>query len=511
MSFVRRGSEHVCRPATSSAGAVPRRLVRLPAAVALLLMLSGQAQAATWREAVAGERDTVAFFGAHGELLRAPFDLATRETLWAPDGAEHLVRLAVAPDGVRLAWLTRSGDRTATTLWLWDRDGTRRVAAYWGLVPSDYGSLRFEAVMPSVDDPEIVGERWLIPSSATRTGSCNAMAWMWDGSALLFGYRDGLARAPLDTGLVRVVSPALVMGLRRLDPAPMLLADVIHLGQGRFGDIVAASPELSRDGTGRARGVEESPGERTKGQRVVAQPGSYLLYPVGREMRIFSAPDLLPTDPWTASPGTLWWVENKRRLRAVRAHDPKPTLERESKDPIVWLEYVAGRRSVLTAAGRAVIARPEDPGPESTLLATGRPIETVLAAAGATLRAVVTHDSLIAWEPATGVSHAIALGGVSPTALLHLEADTWVVVDAEGRHPSPALYRLDLEAGRLETLSAPEVRGGRVSAGPGGRTLLIAAAGAHRPTSVSVYDLATRQWSEAQNPGITGWELLTPH
>ena len=73
-----------------------------------------RAGAAAWSEVFAAEGDTVVFFGADGLLLRAPFSLATRETLWVPSGGQHLVRLRVSPDGHRVAWLTRAHDRDTT-------------------------------------------------------------------------------------------------------------------------------------------------------------------------------------------------------------------------------------------------------------------------------------------------------------------------------------------------------------------------------------------------------------
>jgi len=210
-----------------------------------------------WSKAFADERDTVVFLTSRA-LVRAPFSLATRDTVWQGTDDELLVRVLASPDGRRLAWLTRASDRSLTTLWIWDSDGVRRRAGFASLRPSDYESSRSASMRPTLHDVDATGARFATAGTFSRTSLSNALAWDWDGSGVWFGFRDGIGRAPVDTDTVRVMSPALALALRRLDPAPMLLAEVMRLEKGRL----SAAPWVEPTADGRCDRGRQRPGRQ---------------------------------------------------------------------------------------------------------------------------------------------------------------------------------------------------------------------------------------------------------
>ena len=62
-----------------------------------VLSAPARLEAAAWSEVFAADTDTMVFIGADGTLLRAPFSLATRETLWTPPPGQGLLRVRVSP------------------------------------------------------------------------------------------------------------------------------------------------------------------------------------------------------------------------------------------------------------------------------------------------------------------------------------------------------------------------------------------------------------------------------
>ena len=487
--------------------------------VTALAPAPARARGSDWSRTFAGERDTVVFLTSHA-LVRAPFSLTGGDTLWQ-SSHEMLVRVLASPDGHRLAWLTRASDRSVTTLWLWDADGVRRRAAFASLRPSDYESSRSASMRPTLGDADATGARFATSGTFSRTSLSNAMAWDWDGSGVWFGFREGIGRAPVDSDSVRVMSPALALALRRLDPAPMLLAEVMRLDKGRYSGTPWVEPTADGRWAASPRPMPPNPdlsstlpetGSSDLGSRVVMQLGTYLLYPSRRELRAFRVEGLDPSDPWTASDETVWWLDGGKRVSAVTATDPRGTREFEDPDEIVWFEYVAARRALVRAAGRRLLERSESGGGDRQVLATGSPIQAVLEAPGDSARYLVTRDSLIVWQPASGATRAVALDGGRPRRVLVAENGVRLFVtggfgDGGG---TPQISRLDPDASRLVSLEVPETANGEITLTPSGRRILLYPVTERLPKGLQVFDLEHGGWSDTDEPALLGWESVTP-
>jgi hypothetical protein len=336
-----------------------------------------------------------------------------------------------------------------------------------------------------------------------------------------FGFRDGIGRAPVDNDSVRVMSPALTLALRRLDPAPMLLAEVMRLEKGRL----SAAPWVEPTADGRwAAGPSPmppnpdlsntlpKPPSSDLGTRVVMALGTYLLYPGVRDLRAFKVEGLDPSDPWTASEETVWWLDGGKKVSAVRATDPRGTREFEDKNDIVWFEYLSSRRALVRATGRGLLERPESGGEDRLVIATGSAIQAVLEAPEDSARYVVTGDSLIAWQPASGVARAVPLSGARPRRVLVAAGGVRVFVtggygDGGG---SPRLDRLDPGARALVSIDVPKTTNGAVTLTPSGRRILLYPVTERLPKSLQVFDLAHGGWSATSDPALLGWERLAP-
>lgn len=463
--------------------------------------------AARWSDAFADEADTVVFL-APASLVRAPFSMSGGDTVWRAPDSERLAWVATSPDRRHLAWLSRSSDRSATTLWLWDAEGVRRRAGYAPLAPTDYGVPRFASGQPSLDDADATGGRFVASGAMTRTNSANALTWDWAGTGVWLGYRDGIALAPVDTTTVRVVSPALALGLRRLDPAPMLYAEVIRLGQGRDAAVIEESRDYARSGTGRPSGIQDPNASKAGGNRVEAQPGAYVMYPGLHELRAFRVPGFDPSDPWTASATTVWWIDGARSVSAVRADDSRGTFEFEDPEPIVWFEYIDTRHALFRALGSALIEREETGNRDRKVFATGSPIRAVFAAGGDPARYVMTRDSLLVWDPGSGAVRGVALDGAVPVRVLAAAGGVRVLVSGEAGHDVLRLDRLDPDATKLVSLGAPALKKAAVTLTPSGRRLLLYPAGERPPRVVEMCDIAKAGWTEVALPEVLGWERV---
>ena len=499
-------------PLVRAASATARGL-----ALASLAMLPGAARAAAvpWSEAFAGESDTVIAIGARGELVRAPFHLASAETIWTPPPGEHLARMRVSPGG-RIAWLSRAGDRDPTTLWVADAFGVRRVAAFPSLVPSDLGAVRYEPAGPTTADDDVRGARLLAPPRGRRGGSANALSFRGGDDAILFGSGEGLGIAFADTGLARLASRALVVALHPLEPAPIVLAEVLRLDETRRQDLTPPDMPFGRDPEGAAAPPGQPPygmGGRASRRPAGVEPSRYLLYATATGVRVFPAGTLEPRDRWTASGGTVWWAEG-RQVLAVEAHDPGPRVVVEDRQPVAWLAYDPGLRGLLRASGGQLLWRAETAGgggatsaadEERVLLTLTGPITAVLRADGDAALGLVTADSLVLWTPATGSREAAALGGIVPEAMLRLAGGERLL--AARRGGKLALHRF--EAGRLAPLEGPALEDARVVASPGGGALIVYVPAARPPGTLHAWRPGAG-WMEVANPGLIGWEPLTP-
>jgi hypothetical protein len=430
------------------------------------------ARAATWSEVFASDTATVVFLASDGGLWRAPFDLSTREVVWTPR-ADRLVRLAVAPGAARVAFLTRAHDMDTTRLWVWDGGAPRSRARYFAPLPQRFNLLRYEADRPTLDDPAVLGARFIQANPLMRRQAANPIAWTPDGSGVAFGYGEGLAVARADSGQARQVSEALIVSLRALEPAPIYLAEAVVLHRG------------------------------------LAEWGRYLVYPAPERWRIFESTGFGFGDPWSASEGTIWWADGKH-LQSVRVHDPTPRLEHEAKEPIRWVEYDPGHRAVHFASERAVFRRGEDGGVTAELFAPGGEIIQVVSGSGRNVRGVVTEDSLIVWTLDDDRRLGVALAGIEPHAL-HEGADgTWWVSGWRARGRAAAVARIDRESRRLVEVDTPAVKNGRVVETPARNRLVLWSPDSRPPATLQVLDLASGRWTDVANPDIVGWEPLTP-
>jgi len=471
-------------------------------------------EAATWGEVFASAPDTVVFLGSEGAVVRAPFNLATRETLWAPRQGQRLVRVRVSPDGRRVAWLTRSHDRDTTRLWVEDAGlGGPRVR-YFALLSDQYGRVHSEPGVPTTEDPEVRGARLVQPNPLMRRPVCNTLEWTPDSRAVVFGYDAGVAAVPVDSGPGFGVTRALAVGMEALEPAPIYLVDAIVLRE----KAVYFRPE-GRDVHPSDMAVPLEDGRPVLDALELAHPdvmmtrgpssGSYLLYPVPGRWRVFGASDLRLGSPRAASPGTVWWASGAV-IRAVRTHDPTPTDEVHADGRVVWVGYDDRRGALAWAAGSTVSRRPEGGGATVAILRVGGAITAALPSRTGRRVGFVAGDSLAIWDPADDGVFRVALGGARPAALFEGPAGE-VLVATGGSHGAPSgLARADVAAGRLEPIVVPRVRGGVFLPAAGGAQLLLCDPGAKAPAVLDVFDVRSGTWTRVENPGISGWEPLEP-
>jgi hypothetical protein len=446
---------------------IARALVPLVVAAAVAPALPAHA-AGAWSEVFAGVADTVLVLGDGGALWKAPFHLATRETLWVAPKGETMSRLRISPDRTAAAWLSRGEDIDTTRLWIWDAAGTRPAARYFSFRPSRYRSPRYEPVVPSATDPVVGGARLIRAGAMMLRTSSNALAWTAHGDLVVFGFDGGIAAVGAADLSVRDASPVLVHDLVLLEPSPVLLADAMG---------PPANPTLDA--------------------------GTYLVYPGQDRWRFYPAAGLTPSSPW-CSDGTTVWFGAGRQVRSVRAYDPAPVTLQEADGEVLWIGCPGDR--VAWAAGRHVHARAGEESPR-VVLTTGSPIEAVLAGSDAREIGLLTKDSLVVWEPRSGGSVAARRGDIVPTSLF-TSPDGQVWVSAERARKPAVLWRLDRGTGSLLEVETPEVKGGRLVAAPGGSKLILFQPSGRPPEMVHVLDLASGAWESVVNPGVGGWEPL---
>jgi hypothetical protein len=491
--------------------------MRLAAAVLVIstaLALASPARTATWSEVFSTVPDTVAFIGVDGSLLRAPFSLATRETLWSPTADQGLVRLRVSPDGRRVAWLTRAYDRDTTRLWVDGPGGGVQRMRYFAFEAQRYGQVHSEAAVPTLEDRGSRGGRLVQPGALMRRAASNTIEWTPDSRAVVFGYDDGIAAVPADGGEGFVVSKTFAVGLENLDPAPIYLVGAIVLRdrlkampQQVSGTHPSEMPATLENGVPLTNALEL--GRYDALQSRAAYPGSYLLYPMAGRWRVFSAGTLSSGRLRAASPGTVWWAVGPV-IQAIRTHDPNPTVEVRAPHAVEWLGYDEGHRALVWAAGNEVLRRPEDGGDASTILRTGSPIRGALPSRTGHRLGFLTGDSVVVWDPIDDSIRGVALGGLKPVTLFETPAGEVLIQTEGGRGDPPGLARVESTTGTLVPLEVPRVKGGVFAAVPGNSHLLLFDPGPKPAATLQVLDVATGRWQAIENPGIAGWEPLGP-
>ena len=486
------------------------RLATAVLVISTALALALPARAATWSEVFSAVPDTVVFLGADGSLLRAPFGLATRETLWSPAGGQRLVRIRVSPDGWRVAWLTRAHDRDTTRLWVDGPGGGVPRMRYFAFQAQRYGQVHSEAAIPTAEDRDSRGGRLIRPGALMRRAASNTLEWTPDSRAVVIGYDDGIAAVPADGGGGFAVSKVLAVGFEALDPAPIYLVDAVVLRE-RLKNVSQTRPNEAplyiEDGVPLYSALQIERDDLRESR--VVYPGRYLLYPVPGRWRVFAAEGLSSDRLRAASPGTVWWAVGPT-IHAIRTHDPNPTVEVRSPGTVVWLGYDEGHRALVWVAGSEVLRRPEDGGDASTILRTGAPIRRALPSRTGHRVGFITGDSVVVWDPLDDSARRVALGGLRPVALFETSAGEVLVQTEGGRGAPPGLARADFAAGRCVTLEVPPVKSGRFVATPGGAHLLLFDPGPKPPATLQILDLATGRWEAVANPDIAGWEPLEP-
>ncbi len=482
-----------------------------------LTLAPPSARAASWGEVFAADSQKFVFFGADGTLMRAPFNLATRETLWIPTQGQHLVRVRVSPDGERVAWLTRAFDGDTTRLWVDGPDGAVLRVRYFGLQPDHYGRVHSEPGVPSTEDPEALGARLVQPGPLMRRLEANTLEWTPDSRAVVFGYNDGIAAVPANGGSGFAVTKALAVRLDALEPAPIYLVDAIVLRKHtRY-----FNPTTPTDLADTDIPLEEDdilPGQPALNALELAHPdvmitkiatgGSYLLYPMPHRWRVFGASGLSTSRIRAASAGTIWWAAGDI-VRAIRTADPNPTVEVRAPGSVVWLHYDETQRALLWAGGREVGRKAED-GPASTaVMRTGSNVRAGIESQQGNLIGLVTSDSLLVWDIGDDRVQRVALGGFKPSDLFQGPAGQ-VVVGGQSARGLPQLARADFEQGRLRELETPVVKGGVFCGAGDGAWVLLYDPGIRPPDNLQAFDVRAEHWTDLENPGLAGWEPLEP-
>jgi len=475
------------------------------------------ARAAGWSDVFAKDSGEVVFFGTDGALLRAPFNLARRETLWTPAGGQHLVRVRVSPDGRRVAWLSRGDDRDTTRLWVDGPRGAVLRVRYFGLESARYGRLHSEPGVPTIEDPGSLGARLVQPRALMRRSVSNTLEWTPDSRAVVFGYNDGIAAVSADGGVGLSVSKVLAVHLDPLGPAPIHLVDAIVLRQHLQYVNQGLPGQLATEETGPIDWGDMFQDRPVMDAMELAHPdmmiskaatsGTYLLYPMTHRWRVFTASDLTRSRLRAASPGTVWWAAGST-IRAIRTADPTPTDEVQAAGPVVWLGYDEHHRALVWAGGREVGRRSEDGGPVSLVLRTGSSLRAGLESRTGRSVGLVTSDSLIVWDPAEDTVRSVSVRGLKPGALFAGRDGDVLVATTSGQGRPPGLARADFSAGRLIALETPEVKGGTFHAAGRGAWILLYHAGVRPPSVLQAYDVQSGRWTAVENPGLSGWEPL---
>lgn len=477
------------------------RLIWTMVAVGLLCVPKpALAGTSSWSQAFAAEHDTMLFLGSDGTLLRAPFSLATRETLWTPPRRQHLVRVRVSPDGTRLAWLSRTSDGDTTRLWIHDRLGTTLRLRYFAFASERYGYQHSEPDVPSIEDGSAGGGRLVRASGLMRHSTSNTLEWSADSRLVIVGYDGGIAAVPAAGGPGYSVAHLGAVSLEALPPWPMLLADAIEFRQ------LAEYPPLTQfdlahllSGSA-AHGVHEG--------RIVDRSRVHCLFQATPgEWRLCPTSDLAARPLRAASPRTLWWVDGNS-VRALRAGTCESKEEFRASNRIVWLRFDERQQSLLWATGTEVLRRSEDGGTESRVLEAGATIRAVLQSGTSQTVALVTKDSLVVWTSAEARALGYRLGGLEPCALFEGPEGQYVVRVHCGPGLPRRLARADSATRRLVEIETPAAREGVFRVVCNGAWILLYEPAPSPARTIHAYDVRNGTWIAVENPGVGGWEPL---
>jgi hypothetical protein len=487
---------------------------RLAIVAAWLAFAAARAPAdpAPWSSAFAADTDTVVFYAADGGLVRAPFNLAAPDTLWAPRAGEHVVRARVSPDGRGVAWITRAAGQDSASLWAVRDSVPRRIARFMPVDPMAYSMLHHEAVLPSVEEIGVRGGRFVQPDDRMHQPASYTLEWTPDGRAVMFGHASGLSAAAANAGPTFPVSNALALSITALHPSPVLAFRAIALrsevheidvrGEPATPVVQHADPSLNAP-----EFTYLDPGHGRAARSGRPQQAGYLLYPLPHRWRFFPGEGLDPAESWTASRAAVWWI-SAGRIHGVRSDDPRDRVLTPTGRSATWLGYDAAREALLFVAGGVLQSMPESGGAARPLMAVHGLTRAAFASAGDRYVAIV-GDSLGVWDTARAAATLLALGGLSPVALFEA-SDGALIAVTRTRGASPGLARVDLASRRLVPVTTPALRNGVVAASPGRGYLLLYDPIPRGTVPVQAYDVAADRWTEVANPGIIGWDERPP-
>jgi hypothetical protein len=471
-----------------------------------------RAGTADWTEVFAAERDTVVFMGSDGALLRAPFSLAARETLWTPTRGRHAVRVRVSPDGTRVAWIARGYDSDTSEVWVHGPRGTALRLRYFALKARQFGYVHSEPDVPSIEDTGIRGGRLIQAGPLLRRHASNTLEWTADSRSVVLGYDGGVAALPADHGAGLAVASACPVSLEALAPSPIFLLDAIVPRRTSPGPGSDSQERPTEEGTleSNSPSIDQFSLEHIGVidlDRNVPTRAHLLLYPGRDRWRVFTASDLARSELITASPGTVWWAVQST-IRAIGVDDPGPTDVVRASRRIAWIGFDASRRSLLWIVGRQAWRKPEDGGPECLVLATGSPIRAAFASRTSRSVAIVTKDSLLVWDPADDEVRSFRLAGRLPCALFEGPGARLIVASGCGPRGRPRLARVDGTTRRLVEIETPRLKGGRLDAVGQGRWVLLYDPAPRPPRTLYAFDVSRGTWVLVENPGVAGWEPL---
>ena len=478
------------------------------------------AAAVPWTSAFAADSDRVLFMAADGGLWRAPFDLAARETLWAPSAAARVVRVRVSPDGRGAAWITRAA-RDSAQLWAMHDAPPHHLATFVPLDPSTYNIVHREAALPSVEDRDVRGARFLQPDARMHQSASIAFDWTPDSRLVVFGHADGVAAASVDNDSAGPfpVSSALALRLDALAPAPMfdLQSIVLRANSGttevfRSADQPVVDPSLP---PGVAPDFSyEDPGHRssyggptasrvTRGQH--PEPARYLLYPLPHRWRVFAGPDLAPATPSVATASGLWWASGDH-VHAVRSDDPRDRVAGRTGGLVRWIGWDVTHGQVLWVDANGLRAVSESGGDVQKLVTPSGGVRAAVGTRDGRWVAMV-GDQLVLWDVMAARAVTMNWHGGEAAGLFSTDAGAIVLV-TRAPDSAPRLVRVDVARGVAEAVETPRVPHGVVAQSPGGGALLLFDPAPRAPGQLHVYDIGGARWMDVENPGIIGWEPL---
>ncbi len=447
------------------------------AAFASSLATSAGAAPASWTERFAAETDTVLFFSPEGALWKAPFSNATAETLWTPAGHERLTRLAVSPDGARVAWITSGSEQDTVRLWTARTRPAMPRALYFSFRPGSEGRVHYEAAAPTTSDGNARGARFVTSSPRLLRSASTPMAWMPDGSALAFGYSDGVAMIPAESGPAVPAFDLPVVSLECLDPASVFLAEF-------------AAPSSA--------GGDAKPSE-------AKHSAWHLLYPAPGRWHAFPVEDIGKGIPWVASSTTLWWARGTE-VHTAHAHDPRRTTAAKMRTDVVGLARDRATSAITIAALDEIARLESESAPPRRLKALALPARRMMEDPVSGTLGVVAGDSLVLLQ---GDSVRVAaLKGLDATGIASVDGRT-LIWGVQQKSDDPAVAWLEPGAREVHRLEFPRKKG-TLTLVPGRRWMLLADTGGKPPGTFHILELSSGTWSEIRNPGIAGWEPLSP-